>query len=46
MRIILTILLLAFTATFAFANDAATYSKEQQIMSLKTAKAIKCIMMV
>lgn len=37
MRIILTILLLALTATFAFANDAATYSKEQynNLMNLK-----------
>ena len=37
MRIILTILLLAFTATFTFANDAATYSKEQynNLMNLK-----------
>ena len=37
MRIILTILLLAVTSTFAFANDAATYSKEQynNLMNLK-----------
>ena len=37
MRIILTVLLLAFTATFTFANDAATYSKEQynNLMNLK-----------
>ena len=37
MRIILTILLLAFTATFTFANDAATYSKKQynNLMNLK-----------
>lgn len=37
MRIILTVLLIAVTSTFAFANDAATYSKEQynNLMNLK-----------